>query len=76
MRRKPYTKEGIKRLKCCVKGCTQRGHASWQVCADGNVFRPICIDHDVELNRMVLAWMGDPDIEAKMEKYEDSLVLR
>lgn len=75
-RTKPYTAEGIKRVNCCVKGCTQKAHAQWQICADSHVYRPICLDHDVELNRMTLEWIGDPDVEAKMTKYEDSLILK
>jgi hypothetical protein len=75
-RKKPYTEVGIQRVKCHVKGCSQRGFAQWQVCADDNVYRPVCIDHDVELNRMTLKWVGDPDVEAKMAAYEDSLILK
>jgi len=67
-RRKPYTSAGITRLKCyrCRKN---RARHQWQICADGNVWRPICIPCDVELNAMVLRWTGDPDAEAKIERY-------
>lgn len=78
MRRTPYTKEGIKRVKCCVEGCTQRGFASWQVCADKGTFRPVCIDHDVQINRMVMMLMygPTPEVETIMEGYAASLILR
>lgn len=75
-RTKPYTKAGIVRLKCCVKDCKQRAFTQWQICADGRIYRPVCVDHDVQINRIVLELMGVPDIEARMAAYEESLVLR
>lgn len=68
MRKKPYTEIGIRRLKCfrCGKKPTQQ----WQICSDGNQYRPICVECDIELNRLALNFMGFNDIEEKMEKYE------
>lgn len=68
-RRTPYTAAGIRRVRCTVQSCRRRGYASWQVCADGRQFRAICAHHDVELNRGVLQWIGDPNIERKMARY-------
>ena len=68
-RRHPYTQRGVERLPCTVAGCQNRAHASWQICADNRLHRPICLDHDIELNRMVLRWMGDPEAETKMATY-------
>lgn len=70
MRRKPYTAIGIRRMRCFRSGCENRAHATWQICADGNVCRPICEACDSDLNRMVLEWAGVPDVEAKMAAYE------
>jgi hypothetical protein len=67
-RTKPYTKAGIKRLACIR--CGGQAHAGWSICADGNVHRPICQACDIELNRMVLAWMGHPDVAGAMARYE------
>ncbi len=66
-RKKPYTQIGVKRLPCAR--CGEKAEYSWSICADGNLFRPICLKCDIELNRMVLEWIKDPDIEKKMEKY-------
>ena len=58
MRTKPYTAEGIRRLRCIR--CGAQARTQWQVCADGNQYRPLCLDCDFELNEMVMAWMGLP----------------
>jgi hypothetical protein len=68
-RHTPYTQRGIRRVRCSFKGCRRRGYASWQVCADARVFRALCWVHDIALNRLVLEWVGDKDIERKMARY-------
>lgn len=67
MRRKPYTVIGIRRLACvrCGGPPTQQ----WNICADGNVYRPICIECDIAINRLVLEFIGDPEAETKIEQY-------
>ena len=67
-RRKPYTAIGISRLDCVR--CGKRARFQWQVCADGNYFRPLCASCDVALNRLVLRWMGHPKTKQLMERYE------
>lgn len=66
-RRKPYTDAGIRRLPCIR--CGKKAHATWQVCADGGMHRPLCESCDVALNELVLKWAGFPDWQAKMAKY-------
>lgn len=73
-RRTPYTTIGIRRLNCSKRGCRRRGYASWQVCADGRVFRPLCWIHDIEINRLVLEWVGDPDRARKIAKYSAKVI--
>lgn len=68
MRRKPYTEIGIRRLKCFR--CGARAKTQWQVCADGNVFRPLCAACDIGLNKLVLRWMNDPDWRTKIAAYK------
>ena len=68
-RRKPYTTVGLRRLPCVR--CGARAVHQWQICADGNIYRPVCRDCDVDLNAMVLAWAGDPDAEEKMRRYRE-----
>ena len=67
-RKKDYTAIGIRRLKCVR--CGQRAHAQWNICADGNLHRPICLDCDIALNEMVLRWMGFPDVDAMIAAYK------
>jgi hypothetical protein len=66
-RRKPYTSRGITRMACWR--CGERASFHWNVCADGNVYRPVCTPCDVALNDLVLCWAGDPDRKAKMTAY-------
>ena len=67
-RREPYTNEGIRRVPCVRCGSPAR--FQWQVCADKNGFRALCIECDVQLNRMVLEWARDPNATAKLAAYE------
>jgi hypothetical protein len=67
-RTKPYTEAGIKRLKCVR--CGQRAYSTWQACADGGFHRPLCLDCDIALNRMVLIWMAHPWATQLAAEYE------
>lgn len=66
-RRTPYTARGISRLRCVR--CGGKAVHQWQVCADGNVFRPLCLPCDIELNRLVLEWANDPQAKEKVARY-------
>ena len=68
MRKTPYTEIGIRRLKCFR--CENKAQFQWQICSDGNQFRPICLDCDVELNEMVLNFMVFKDWKEMIEKYK------
>jgi NAD-dependent SIR2 family protein deacetylase len=72
MRKKPYTEIGISRMKCIR--CGRQAKYQWQICADDNIYRPLCEKCDIELNDMVLKWAGFEDSEEKMKKYR-TLVL-
>lgn len=71
MRKTSYTAIGIRRLKCFR--CGKKAKYQWQICADGNQYRPICEDCDIALNEMVLKFMGFPDWQEKMEAYRKRL---
>lgn len=73
MRKTPYTERGIRRLPCFR--CGEPACHQWQVCADGNVYRPICLKCDVALNRLVLRWMGFRDWKRKIAKYSAALAV-
>lgn len=69
-RKKPYTELGIQRLKCIR--CGYQARTQWNICADGNNYRPLCYNCDIQLNRMVLKWARVPyEIgEKKMHAYK------
>lgn len=66
-RTKPYTAIGIRRVPCVR--CGAPAVHQWQVCADNNYFRALCLDCDIALNAYVLAWANDPNAAAKMAVY-------
>jgi hypothetical protein len=72
MRSRPYTQRGIRRLRCFR--CGRPAEHQWQICADNNVYRPICTDCDIRLNDLVLRFVRDPDRAEKIRKYRDRLV--
>lgn len=71
MRKEPYTENGIKRTKCFR--CGGKASQQWNVCADNNIYRPICIECDIKLNELVLKFMGDKDYKIKIKKYVKKL---
>ena len=70
MRRKPYTKKGIKRVPC--GRCDAPSHSQWQICALDNRYKGLCVDCDIGLNRLVLGFIGIPskEIACLMDEYE------
>lgn len=70
-RRRPYTARGVRRLPCFR--CGARASQQWSVCADGNLFRPVCDSCDVALNDLTLRFMGDPQRRAKMAAYRERM---
>lgn len=66
-RKEPYTEAGIRRLQCIR--CGAQAVFQWQICADGNNYRPLCAACDVALNRMVLLWMKHPKADVLANRY-------
>lgn len=66
---KPYTQEQI-RKRWCIR-CGEPAIHQWQICADDNIHRPICEACDIELNELVLKFMGFRDYEKKMVAYKE-----
>ena len=66
-RRQPYTEAGIRRLRCVR--CDAPAAFQWQICSDGNNFRPLCAQCDVDLNAMVLEWMRHPRAQELGQAY-------
>ena len=72
-RKEPYTANGIKRLPCVR--CGKKASHQWQICADGRLYRPICVACDIALNEMVLKFVGFVDVEEKMARYTETMGL-
>ena len=68
-RRRPYTAAGVRRLPCFR--CGRPASYQWSVCADGNLYRPVCEDCDVALNDLALRFMRDPERVAKIKAYRE-----
>lgn len=68
-RTKPYTELGIRRMKCAR--CGAQAEYQWQICSDGNQYRPICKACDIALNELVLEFVGFTDREEMIEKYKE-----
>jgi len=56
MRRKPYTEKGIKRVPCFR--CGKPSSRQWQICSLKNEYKGLCTRCDIELNILVLDFMG------------------
>ena len=69
-RKQPYTDIGIRRLPCAR--CGKPARFQWQICSDGNLYRPLCTQCDIALNALVLRWIGDPDADAKIAAYRQT----
>lgn len=70
-RRKPYTETGIGRMICSKDGCGKRAKFQWQICADGNIYRPICPQCDVAINEMVTRFMWGQKRESGLKAYRE-----
>jgi NAD-dependent SIR2 family protein deacetylase len=70
-RKTPYTEIGIRRLKCIR--CGKPAKYQWNACSDDNIWRPLCTECDIEINKLVLQFMGFPDWEEKIIKYSKKL---
>jgi len=56
----------------CFK-CGKRASQTWNICADGNKNRYICKKCDIELNALVLIFMGFKNWKDKINKYINTL---
>lgn len=63
----PYSAAGIGRVPCAR--CRRPSAFQWQICADGNQYRPLCKACDVELNTIVMRFVFGETKEAVIEAY-------
>lgn len=71
-RKKPYTQIGITRMPCFR--CGKPSTFQWTICSDNNLYRPICLSCDVELNEIVLRWAGFKDWKKKIKDYKNRIL--
>ena len=71
MRRKPYTERGLYRVPClrCGSPSTQQ----WQICSLGNKWAGVCTACDIELNKLVLMFIGIKNWRQIIKKYEERI---
>lgn len=56
----------------CVR-CGKPASAQWQICADKNIYRPVCQECDIAINKIVLSFMfPNRDIERIINGYRKS----
>ncbi len=69
MRRKPYTEKGIKRIPCVR--CGIPSSQQWRICAL-DMWDGLCVNCDIELNRLVLNFIGtsSKEVSCLMDEYE------
>lgn len=68
-----YTRIGIRRMRCSVVGCGNKGHAQWNACADNvggrQQKRVMCRECDVKINTLVMRFMFGDQAEDRIEAY-------
>jgi len=64
-----YTDTELKNQKCEVEGCSQPARYQWNCCADSNIWRRLCSDHDLELNVQLMTFMKVKGWKAKLKRY-------
>ena len=60
---------GIRRVPCIRCGAPSKHQ--FNICADGNVYRGVCEACDIQLNRLVLEFLGHPDVDGAMIEYTE-----
>lgn len=66
-RRKPYTVIGIGRIPCAR--CGAPSLHQWTICANGNRYLGVCLDCDIDLNRVALEFMRVPNADVLLAAY-------
>lgn len=65
---KHFTVAEIQRRRCFRCG-VRPGYSEWSICADGNRPHALCVDCDIELNRLVLQWARIPRWRTLLARY-------
>lgn len=73
-RTKPYTAAGLARMKCAAIGCNNRAIYQFEICADGNNWRPVCAEHDAKINEAVMRVIYGKTREAEIKRYRTEVL--
>lgn len=65
-RRQPYTQAEIGKIKC---RCGRPGAFQWNCCALDNRWVAVCVDCDIGMNEMVLAFFRVPERARLLARY-------
>lgn len=65
---RPYSQDEIRRAPCAGCGARNSLH-QWNCCANDNRWMPVCLDCDVALNEMALAFFRVKGRAALMMRY-------
>lgn len=57
----------------CKKLFNKNKVQTWNVCSDGNKKRLVCTKCDIELNEMVLKFIGFRNWKSKIKKYKEKM---
>lgn len=66
-RKRPYTPNQLSKEKCFR--CGAPAEFQWSACADDNHWRPLCGPCDLQLNVMVVRWLGFKNWQAMIKRY-------
>ena len=66
-RYKPYTNKGISRVPCAK--CGKPSFHQWNICSLGKTFNAVCIECDIELNKLILNFFNVKNKSSILKKY-------
>ena len=70
----PFFQEEIGDEKCVR--CGAPATFQWQICSDGNNYRPICTPCDIGLNKAALEYVKHPRAAELIEAYEQRVAVQ
>jgi hypothetical protein len=73
MRRRPYTKRGIRRVKCSRVGCSNKAVHTFNICAvDRGIYYPVCVECDIKINEIVVRLIFGDKREDELRRYREA----
>jgi hypothetical protein len=72
-RKKPYSCEEMSKGTVKCLGCGKPAIHQWSCCANDHLKMPVCLDCDVALNEMALAFFRVPSRDKLIAKYKQGM---